>query len=84
MNRRRWGEEDEGGTCHSDAEMIAVIFANVFNEVDSVLEAQVGRSPFFLSSWWIWRDMRQRGGENGTHRRGEQECSGCHIFLLPE
>ena len=64
--------------------MAAMGFANVFNEVDGVLEAQVGGSPFFLSSWWIWRDMRQRDGENGTHGRGKQECSGYHIFALPE
>lgn len=84
MNRRRWGEEDEGGTCHSNAEIVAVSFANVFNEVDSVLETQVGGNPFFLSSGWVWRDMRQRYGENRTHHRGEQEYFGRHIVWLPE
>ena len=80
MNRRRWGEEDEGGTCHSDAEMIAVIFANVFNEVDGMLEAQVGRSPFFLSSWWIWRDETKRWRERDSPPRRARMFWMPHFF----
>jgi hypothetical protein len=42
-----------GESRYSDIEVISVLLANVFDEIDSVVEPSFSRFPFFYTSRWI-------------------------------